>query len=347
MASGLSVQNEYSKNIILLDWLTFSVKSMSLEDVKALLGLWDMVEWQELKGFYGYENRLYYCGMSINYGGNNDTICCELSGQGCRAFETYSFYKNFGQLLNFIYLHSDIFNLTRLDVAYDDFDGFLNLKTIDKALADNLYTSKFSNIRSEVPRRGDVGFTIYFGSMKSNTMFRIYDKRAERSRSDLDHWIRFELQLRDESAKNFLNALEIHNYNVGFCFYGVVNNYIRFVVNNDDTHLYRRPSARWWRKFIEHTQKISVFTAKDVNYNLSGVKNYVCNQAGNAIQCLINVYGLDEVGKLIKNRDILYSKKYMVIEKQSKAFRVKNPDYPFQPFSDTREGDVMEVIDVE
>lgn len=305
-----------------------------------------MVDWEDLKGFYGYENRIYYNGISIHYGGNNNTVCVEMSGQGCRTFETYSFFHNFAELLHFIYTHEG-FNLTRIDIAYDDFFGLLDLNTIQKALENGVFTSRFSNIHCDIPIRGDVGHTIYLGSMKSEVLFRIYDKRAERGREDLSHWVRFELQLRDKSAKAFVKALEDNGYNVGFCFYGVVNNYVRFVTATGDSNLSRRKDATWWKKFVGHSQSISVFTKKDINYNIKQVKNYVCNMAGNAVQCLINVYGIDEFQKLIDKRDIDYNAKYIRIEKQTKARTIKNPDYPFIPFSDKREGDTYEVIDID
>lgn len=52
---------------------------------------------------------------------------------------------------------------------------------------------------------GSEGECIYFGSPKSNTRIRIYNKAAERGYKEGEkHWIRVELQLRDVNASGAL-----------------------------------------------------------------------------------------------------------------------------------------------
>ena len=77
------------QNYIIYDFLTFTSKIHSQLSIIDLLGMQDC-KFENLKGFYGYRDRLYYNGVSIHYNGRDDMgVCVELSGQGCRTFETF------------------------------------------------------------------------------------------------------------------------------------------------------------------------------------------------------------------------------------------------------------------
>ena len=76
-------------NYIIYDYITFTSKIHNQFSVIDFLGLQD-VEFETLKGFYGYKDRLYYDGISIHYNGReNMGICVEMSGKGCRTWEKY------------------------------------------------------------------------------------------------------------------------------------------------------------------------------------------------------------------------------------------------------------------
>ena len=78
-----------SDNYIIYDWITFTSKIHSQLSIVEFLGLQDL-KFENLKGFYGYRDRLYFDGISIHYNGREDMgICVEMSGKGCRAWEKY------------------------------------------------------------------------------------------------------------------------------------------------------------------------------------------------------------------------------------------------------------------
>jgi len=113
-------------DIILYDWLSFTSKSLTPRSVTDLLGLSD-VPWQNTKGARGYRDRLYFNCISIHYNGRDDMgVWCEMSGQGCRAFESLTTLPDKWESL-FSEIVSLKLNITRLDVAYDDHTGTLDL----------------------------------------------------------------------------------------------------------------------------------------------------------------------------------------------------------------------------
>ncbi len=296
------------KNIILIDWFSFTVKKMSYKAVIYWLGL-KSVKFTEGNGHYGYRSSLFFGGMWILYDGRDDMgVCVEFSGQGCRQYETSG--NRPLELLVRQVLQFDTANITRLDVAFDDVDeegnGLLDIMRIERLIRRDLYISKFgsksgswSGKHTDGSEKDPLAYSVYLGSSQSDVRFRIYDKSKERGGLDY-HWVRFELQLRRKIATNFITAPGT----VGFKFCGVINNYLRFITpNKNDTNRRRWASPEWWTNFLSHTEKISVFTKKDVEYNLDKVQRYVLDQAGNSIRTLISCVGWIKFRELVNDLD--------------------------------------------
>lgn len=288
-----------TENIVLIDWLTFTTTKRTVEQLIQFLGL-DHINWIETKGHHGYKSAKQFGGIWIMYDGREDMgICVEMSGQGCRQFETSGRRMSLDSLAGWLAddINLDEFHITRLDVAYDDIDheggGYLDMVLIDQFARSDMYISRFrsksgewSGKHSDGDPSGPLALSVYFGSPQSNTRFRIYDKSLERGGLDY-HWTRFELQLRDDSALNFLR----NPLSVGEKFYGLINNNLRFIIPSGDSNRRRWDSPKWWTDFLESTRKISVFTKKDVEYNMSKLEHYVFDQAGKSIYTFIKCKG--------------------------------------------------------
>ena len=120
------MKSSISENVILFDWLTVSCKEEDPWYWVTILHMED-VAWSAMeKGRHGYRNGLYFGSISILYDGNPGMgICLDMSGQGCRAFEEYGSGDFIG--LFQLFQQDDRFNITRLDVAFDDHTGILNI----------------------------------------------------------------------------------------------------------------------------------------------------------------------------------------------------------------------------
>ena len=78
------------QNIVLYDWLSFTSKKHTPEELISAMGL-SSCPWQEIKGAHGYRDRKYFSSISVHYNGREDMgVWVEMSGQGCRAFESIS-----------------------------------------------------------------------------------------------------------------------------------------------------------------------------------------------------------------------------------------------------------------
>ncbi|MGN0640648.1 MAG: replication initiation factor domain-containing protein [Oscillospiraceae bacterium] len=311
---------------VIFDWFSFTAKGYQLPEFLDFCGLSD-VDFVDCQGHYGYKRAKFYNGIWVLYDGSDGSegpfaedmgICLELTGQGCREFESLE-NQDLETFINFVAVceqnDEKNFNITRLDVAFDDIDkegnGLLDIDKIESVLLepvpkqDKLFVSKFKKVSGswtlDLVSEKDFLYpakTLYFGSEKSEVRFRIYDKAQERGGLGY-HWIRFEMQLRRERAFNFL----VSELVLGERFCGVINNYLRFVEPSaTDSNKWRWKNAEWWNEFLCTLEKISLFTKKDAEYNLGRVENYIEHYAGNCIDVLIQCVGLSAFLDLIRER---------------------------------------------
>jgi len=305
-------------NCLLIDWFSLTVRfdpeqyDNSADFVyhfcQSVLGLsWFGLDWLSLDGFHGFADRIYYNGISIHYNGKDnmglsDRIWVEMSGQGCRAFEEYSKNPDWLALFDLCLSYPSDYHLTRLDIAYDDFDNTLDLDLMDHELSDHNCVTTFKDCSVERSYFKD-DMCIYFGSKNSDIMFRCYNKAAERNREDeIDHWVRFEIQLRDDRALTFVRSY-VDDKSLGRCFSGIIDKCFRFVIPSEtDSNKRRWDTQFWWFDFIGTTAAIPDFTRKDTDYNMMRLEKYVTQTAGAAIDTYIQCVGLEKFMKQVKKQ---------------------------------------------
>lgn len=290
-------------DIILYDWLSFTSKQSDPGYFVELLGL-EHLPWQITKGARGYQDRYYFNCISIHYNGREDMgIWCEMSGQGCRAFEDLTTLPGKWDDLFARIMALDL-NITRLDVAYDDHTGTLDM---DRIVQDTRHKEYVTRTDAWSILESNKGQTVVLGSEKSDILIRIYDKARERNCPEDEHWIRCELQLRRDRAKSFVQlALPI-----GQAYSGVVMNYLRYVDPLDgDTNRWRWPIKEYWGNMLSYASAISIYQAPGLEYNLDRCEKYVIGQAGNAIDAYIQCVGLDSFLESLKTRKTMRNPKY-------------------------------------
>lgn len=302
---NFDINNMCTENRIIIDYLTFVSKSDSRDTLIKLLGLEDRT-FIRTKGWYGYSQQLYYDGIHILYDGTPDMgVCVEMSGQGCRNFEKWG-TGDYLEIFSYINNNTDV-NITRLDIAYDDFTGLLDFETLVRDIEEENYVSRFREFpveriySKEVKKRS---FTIYCGSRSSEIMFRIYDKRAEQKAFNLDHWLRFEIQLRRNRASVFIKML-LQGFELQSLYAGVIKNYLRFVVRSDtDCNLSRSDTAPYWSNFLGEVDKVSLFVAES-DYTETNLERFVKVQCSSAVVAFIALFGFNNFVDLVLSRSSL------------------------------------------
>lgn len=319
-------------NQIIYDWLSFTTKIHNLSEVIDLLDFRpDTVRFkQEDKGRYFYRKSLYYEGIHIYYDGftikNGDQgICVEMSGKGLRNWEEYS-SADYDKLFDLILAnYSDDpdqckMKLTRLDVAYDDFEGLLDLPYIFTETLSNNFVSRLKTQEFNCKRRSgkNIGLTVSHGSMQSNLYIRIYDKRLEQKAQEiLKHWVRCEIQLRHEDAMGFIKL----KTPIEKSYFDVLNNYLRYVVPSDDTNDRRASTAPFWLKFIRSAEAKSIFNKPKNDYKIENLMGYVENQLSGSIKTYMDIFGVDNFLRNINqaSQGKPLNPKYKTLKEQSEA----------------------------
>lgn len=306
----------------IVDWFGFSVRVYDLigsyDTYEALNYVIDLlgfpkgvnaVPWDDMPyGLRFYRKRMEFGGIKICYDAcvnnktgnkmdNEDTIYIEMSGQGCRTFETYSKHKCFLRLFRLCVEDPEHYHCSRLDIAFDDWSGALDLDLVSKYSLSQAVVTPFRS--SEVTKAALYSGihqpqTVYYGSKSSDIRFRFYNKAAERNRDDVDHWLRVEAQLRDDRAFKAIDTIVAFK-DVSVVFLGILNEYIRFVEPCNDTNKSRWDVAAWWAAFLDKVDRIKLITSKTVQYNYLNVRHYVYDNCARAIRTIINIDGGDKL----------------------------------------------------
>lgn len=307
------------ENRIIFDWVSFTTRKHTVVDLIDLLGLRDC-PFETVSGSKGFRWREYFNGISIHFNDNefqnmaSDFIWLEMSGQGCRAFESYG-TGDYDALFTLVREDPENIHITRLDIAFDDMTNVFDINSICDDVRSENFTSRLSKYQSIYSNAGNA---VYFGSKKSNVFIRIYDKAAERGYTDGSlHWVRCELQLKDVNARGFVEKLK--HEDLRELYLGVLKNYISFRIPTDDSNKRRWPVQQWWEEFLGEAVATSVWSKPGVEYNLSACERYVMTQPIGSIKTLIKIYGKDAFLDMVKNAPPSKNPKYKQLIAQAEA----------------------------
>lgn len=300
-------------NAFLIDWLTVVFHNQTVHGIMVLLGLDGAdIPWQERQNFvYGYPRTTYWNNICIRWGADDASnykdddkktaaekvrhdmgICLEMSGTGCRAFEQYG-AGDWMKLLDDINSCFGRTTITRLDLAFDDHTGLLDIHRIEQDTRDRNYVSK--SRKSRVTWSDDLdediqGLTVEIGSRQSDVLVRIYDKAAERGFDHSKHWIRVELQLR--KARALAGAMMLlEEKHVGMTATGILRNYLTFRIPSEDSNKSRWPVADYWEKLLLNMEKIRIVLRPGEPYNYSKTEQHMKMQYGQAFVAYYRMHG--------------------------------------------------------
>lgn len=329
----------YKTNKIIFDYFAFTFRCVEPEDIIELLGL-ESVNFIDMYGLYGYKHRYYYDGVSINFGNPSfDGVLCEMSGQGCRVYETYGNSDWFG--LAYQVLINDNAYMNRIDVAYDDFNGLLDLDLIKSDIRTCSWVSRARQciITDEFDHKELIGQSVMCGNRGSNICLRIYDKARERNRTEeFEHWVRAELQIRHTHADNFLRFLLADDVNsiygvdidvnnrLDALYFAVLNHFFRCIdiTANDDSNLWRKPCADHWIKFINSYKgnSLSLYSAPGVEYNILRLRHVAEEMYGGLIYTYIQIFGKDQLEDNVLPKSFKLNKKYQLLIESERLRRI-------------------------
>lgn len=244
----------------LVDYASFTLPSdFDIDFLKAMLC--GSAEWEEAAGGWRNYTTSERCGyVRIGYGGQWG-VHVDVSGQGCRQLDRDSGEEWQGRIAALISLGA---RFTRLDLAWDDKQGLLDLSVIEDhvrrgAVCTRAKTFKVVDSGPIGGRRSETGKTVYVGAGACECSARFYDKGAEQGVAG--HWVRCELQMRGRTADR---AAEL----VGRCGVGagasLLERFVSFRAAVERRYAYRAAVAAWWARFTECAAKAKLVLDKRV-----------------------------------------------------------------------------------
>lgn len=261
----------------IVDWLSITFKKiLDPEDVISILGLDFELFSKTLHGFHGYAEGYSYGSIKVYYSGSDNMgVHVVLSGTACEEYASLCFSDDYSwsDFMSVIFEY-DV-NVSRLDIALDDHIGLLNLKTMHNKVKAGHVSSRFKTSRNYTEHRlsdgAEAGQTLYFGTRKSDVMFRFYDKRAEQLDKvvDLpDVWLRYEIELKNERALKVAKFIARGDRSLADYVAGLLGSYITFrVPRAGDTNKSRWNVSPFWTKFLGEVEKVDL-TFKTAEYSL-------------------------------------------------------------------------------
>ena len=295
---------------VLVDWLTFSVKEQDpAKVIREYLGLDPELFQDAGYGLLGYNRVLRFSDICVCYEPRENDffrdmgVCVSMSGNGCRAFETMSKLTQAGQDSVFPTLFQllaadETANVSRLDIACDDREGFLNMEEIVEKVQANEINSRMTKRSVIVSFDGTQrsGSTIYLGAPSSDFRVRIYDKALEEGVDG--HWIRVELVMRHKNAAAFVEQMNSAP-SVGKLAAQVVNDKFSFI-ERDDSNITRCTVCGWWRSFVDELESVRLVAWCVVQHSVERIENWIESQVGPSLAVILNTLGWPHLFELAR-----------------------------------------------
>ena len=294
---------------VLIDWLVFSVKKDDPSEViREYLGLAPALFQDTGYSLLGYNKVLRFSDICVCYEPRenkhfqNMGICVSMSGNGCRAFETMSKLgakdKQGAQSVAFPALFrllaaDETANVSRIDIACDDREGYLNMDEIIDRTRSNEINSRLlrRTINFSLNGKDKAGATVYIGAPSSEFRVRIYDKALEQGVEG--HWIRVELVMRSANANAFVEDMT-NSENVGKLAAQVINDKFSFI-ERDDSNISRCTVCDWWQNFVDELDKVRLVSRDVIQHGVERIRSWIENQVGPSLYVLMKTMGIIDI----------------------------------------------------
>ena len=294
---------------VLIDWLVFSVKKDDPSEViREYLGLAPALFQDTGYSLLGYNKVLRFSDICVCYEPRenkhfqNMGICVSMSGNGCRAFETMSKLgakdKQGTQSVAFPALFQlltadETANVSRIDIACDDREGYLNMDEIIDRTRSNEINSRLlrRTINFSLNGKDKAGATVYIGAPSSEFRVRIYDKALEQGVEG--HWIRVELVMRSANANAFVEDMT-NSENVGKLAAQVINDKFSFI-ERDDSNISRCTVCDWWQNFVDELDKVRLVSRDVIQHGVERIRSWIENQVGPSLYVLMKTMGIIDI----------------------------------------------------
>lgn len=351
-----------------IDWLAFTLSLRTFDEyqksIKKILDSmgYDYDLFEEVPGRYFYNAGLsigryfniYYNDPKREISKNStQTVSFQLTGNGCTdlGYHLEEILGSKDDESNWIWLFKWLSSpaisakITRVDLAYDDFEGLCNLDLMIKKLKAGHYRSvkkTYSINRGADQKQRSNGLSIYIGKMprggagsKGIYYMRVYRKLDEfRAKNQLAPalprstgvWDRYEISFSKQKARDVVAKI-IEENSVASVYLGVLRGLVEFLnpTKNENGNLYRNKAkwrvCPWWEHFLKHAEKVKVGSDVERDVTLSDLLKWIRVSVVPSLRLLEQI-GLNrgfDIYSIIRQCDVSFAKKQERLLKDSKT----------------------------
>lgn len=266
--------------------------------------------------------------------GDDKGVLIELSGQGCRNYESVlderndSWYQFFTRCVSFNGVPR------RIDIAVDDFEELFSLHEFAQKLNRGEFDSKFRTWRFQEEKQLldnlSSGLSVYLGSSQSLMYFCFYQKNYEIAKKqklpleEVEVKNRYEIRLRDAKAVSFieqyLNKVDFSDLTMG-----ILSNQSIMFEGEKNTNVWKP-----WGKLIQNVGKVNLtMTPEKPNYNRKLM--YLKTQPARTmkiVKTVDEILGLNRFGEILEETE-LREQDEKIVEDEVRAvyeYIQENPD---------------------
>ncbi len=294
-----------------IDFLSFSLKANSVSRNHIMGVLAKQANWSPCQSMHGYALAQRVDHITMCWGGNNDTMYIEISGQGCRELEKIHNIKVQNGWTNLLEeLQGTGAKFCRIDFAFDDFLGLISYSRILRKIKSKSVLGCFRKARkTEEIRLSDAtitGTSLMFGGKESDYAVKVYDKNLETGTAD-GQWTRLEVTGRKSHAQLLVLAFIEGGYSP---ILSDLRQRLSFrVPSTSDTNKARWKECDWWLRFVRSVPKQALRPNAAMTTNESKV------------QTLVRQWGafLGELQKTVEGQELLN----FIIDESQQSFEAR------------------------
>ncbi|MDH6595435.1 replication initiation factor domain-containing protein [Bacillus altitudinis] len=314
----MKTNNVENPLVSMVDYVRVSFKTHDVDDIiENILHINRDFMTEKQTGFYGYVGTWEMDMIKVFYSAEGDDrgTLIELSGKGCRQFESFlecrkkTWFDFFQECLE------RNGNFTRLDIALDDRKTYFSIPRLLGRARRGYCVSRFRNSDYNgsfaLSDGSDRGTTIYFGSKKSDAYMCFYQKGFEQAAKynipddEVENWNRYEIRLKNERAKSAVNAL-IKDRNMTYIALAVISNYVRFVNPDEMVDRESWKTSKFWEKFIGDVEKLQLYTKPQTDFYEKS-RNWLKNSCAPTMRMVLEVdkaTGSNDLSDMVINAEM-------------------------------------------
>jgi DNA relaxase NicK len=180
---------------------------------------------------------------------------------------------------------------SRLDIALDDYDKYLDPSLMVEAIEANDYAG--FRVASFIRNLSNDGFTLYLGSRESEHFVRYYNKSAE-SNGEVDSY-RFESEFKGDKSAHLAKVLSLTSTVQEA--YSMLNQMIFGKVNFYDAkrkNLARNQMCEWWTSFVSRiTSHVFCINNSRKKTSIESKIAWIRRQVAKSLATIKTCFGVD------------------------------------------------------